>query len=132
MSGIPDLSIRTVRAFLALAEAHSTGAAAEKLDLRPDALHARIRNLEKMLDCELVSFSSGWKAVLTEAGREALPRARAMEQAHDALVLGKSFENAVIEERIATTALVETTLAVLHRNLTDEQMKMLFNFVKNL
>ena len=69
------MDIANLRAFVAVAESCSFSLAAERLHLTQPAVSKRIQALEASLDTRLLD-RIGRRIVLTEAGRELLPRAR--------------------------------------------------------
>jgi len=69
------MDIANLRTFVAVAESRSFSLAAERLHLTQPAVSKRIQALEANLDTRLLD-RIGRQIVLTEAGRELLPRAR--------------------------------------------------------
>ncbi|WP_030681189.1 LysR family transcriptional regulator [Streptomyces rimosus] len=80
MSGslpVPDLDLRLVRYFTAVAEHRHFGRAAEALRITQPSLSRQIRNLERQLGARLLDRTPQGSR-LTEAGEVFLPRAKAL------------------------------------------------------
>lgn len=81
----PDLKITHLRAFAAVAAAGSYAGAARSLAVAPPLLSRRVKALEAQLAVRLLERSRA-PVTLTAAGRELLPRARAILERHDRLL----------------------------------------------
>ena len=83
----PDLKITHLRAFAAVAAAGSYAGAARSLAVAQPLLSRRVKALEAQLAVRLLERSrSRAPMTLTAAGRELLPRARAILESHDRLL----------------------------------------------
>jgi DNA-binding transcriptional LysR family regulator len=74
--GVPAFTINQLAVFVAVAEAGTISAAAEKLHVSPSALSAAVTELERSLQTELVRRRKAKGVSLTAAGEAVLPRAR--------------------------------------------------------
>jgi DNA-binding transcriptional LysR family regulator len=74
--GAPAFTMNQLAAFLAVAEAGTISAAAEKLHVSPSALSAAITELERSLQVELLRRRKAKGVTLTPTGEVVLPRAR--------------------------------------------------------
>lgn len=77
--GLRALAPRGLRGLLAIVQTGSYAAAAERLGLTAPALHAQIKNLERMLDAELLMRAAGGGSVPTEIGQHVCTAARRIE-----------------------------------------------------
>ena len=127
-----EATVRLVRAFVEVANSKSTATAAKRLNMRADALQGRIRTLERICGVELVKIEPpNWHVVLTEDGLDRLSQAVTMVRAHDALLMGRRYRNTETDEKIAATALAETLVRLLHRDLDGDQRERLHNFLRD-
>jgi DNA-binding transcriptional LysR family regulator len=74
--GAPAFTINQLAAFVAVAEAGTISAAAEKLHVSASALSAAVTELERSLQTELLRRRKAKGVSLTAAGEAVLPRAR--------------------------------------------------------
>jgi DNA-binding transcriptional LysR family regulator len=74
--GAPAFTMNQLAAFVAVAEAGTISAAAEKLHVSPSALSAAVSELERSLQTELLRRRKAKGVSLTPTGEAVLPRAR--------------------------------------------------------
>jgi DNA-binding transcriptional LysR family regulator len=74
--GAPAFTMNQLAAFVAVAEAGTISAAAEKLHVSPSALSAAVSQLERSLQTELLRRRKAKGVSLTPTGEAVLPRAR--------------------------------------------------------
>lgn len=89
MSPEPTMELRTVRYFVAVADAGSVNAAAHALHLTQPSLARQLHRLERRLALPLLELQGG-RTVLTVIGHEFLPYARQLLAAADATLLAAS------------------------------------------
>ncbi|MEO9323729.1 LysR family transcriptional regulator [Nocardioides sp. C4-1] len=82
---MPDLDLRLVRYFAAVAEHQHFGRAAEALHVAQPSLSRQVARLEHLVGARLLDRSAQG-STLTDAGRAFLPRARELLRAADAAV----------------------------------------------
>ena len=78
LSSLGTLTFRQLAHFVAVAEAGSISAAAERLHMSPSAVSGSLGELERALGAELLRRRRGSGVVLTPTGGKALARARAL------------------------------------------------------
>ena len=132
-SGMPDLNIKHVRAFLAVVGERSMAKAAQRLGISRAGTADRVQRLEAVLGVKLLERSfppdkaMTGKTKLTEAGLALMPRAIDVVRANDALFDAPAGQDPREMDRMLAVGLLELALTALRQDLSDADRVRIYN-----
>ena len=128
------VNMKFLRTFLALVEERSTAKVSVRIGTAQSNVMQHVTNVERAVGAQLLerripsNQQEQGRTQLTEAGRQFLPKALAAMSAYDRLFDDAPIGNDPREaSRIIALQLIENAIAALRHDISDEQLKRLYD-----